>query len=81
MSNEAGLKAFETIMSLVYEQEAQSGRFKQDVQQRSSGMMQRQGNAPEKVKYSDTMDASQDTKNFIAGYVREIQNSFNKGAS
>lgn len=79
MSNDTGSRGYIEIMRLVNEMDAQSGRFKADVQERMTGMMQRQSNRPEKVKASDQMAATQDPKSYIASYVRTIRDSFGSG--
>jgi len=78
MSNDSGTAAYKAIMQLVYEQEAQSNAFKADVQNRSSGMMQRQAQAAAtpKTKQSDQMDATQSGKSYIANYVKLVRDSW-----
>jgi hypothetical protein len=76
MSNDTATKAYIEIMRLVNEQDAQSGRFKADVQERMVGMMRRQANAPDKPAPSQAMSATQDQKSYIANYVRTIQQMY-----
>jgi hypothetical protein len=78
MSNDSSTAAYKAIMQLVYEQEAQSNAFKADVQNRSSGMMQRQAQeaATPKTKQSDQMDAAQSGKSYIANYVKLVRDSW-----
>ena len=48
MSNDTASAAYIEIMRLVNEMDAQGGRFKADVDNRITGLLQRQNNRPDK---------------------------------
>jgi len=75
MSNDTATKGYIEIMRLVNEMEAQSGRFKADVDNRITGLLRRQNNRPVKAAASDNLQASNDAKSFIAGYVKLIKDT------
>ena len=75
MSNDTASRGYIEIMRLVNEMDAQSGRFKADVDNRITGLLQRQNNRPVKVAASDNLEASNDAKSFIAGYVKLIRDT------
>jgi len=77
MSNDTASAAYTEIMRLVNEMDAQSGRFKADVDNRITGLLQRQNNRPEKPKASDQMASTQDAKSYIANYVRTVRDMYN----
>ena len=75
MSNDTATKGYVEIMRLVNEMDAQSGRFKADVDNRITGLLRRHNNRPVKVAASDNLEASNDAKSFIAGYVKLIRDT------
>lgn len=75
MSNDISSKGYVEIMRLVNEMDAQSGRFKADVDNRITGLLRRQNNRPVKAAASDNLEASNDAKSFIAGYVKLIRDT------
>ena len=75
MSNDTASRGYIEIMRLVNEMDAQSGRFKADVDNRITGLLRRQNNRPVKVAASDNLEASNDAKSFIAGYVKLIRDT------
>lgn len=75
MSNDTASKGYIEIMRLVNEMDAQSGRFKADVDNRITGLLRRQNNRPVKAAASDNLEASNDAKSFIAGYVKLIRDT------
>ena len=75
MSNDTASKGYIEVMRLVNEMDAQSGRFKADVDNRITGLLRRQNNRPVKVAASDNLEASNDAKSFIAGYVKLIRDT------
>ena len=75
MSNDTASRGYIEIMRLVNEMDAQSGRFKADVDNRITGLLRRQNNRPVKVAASDNLEASNDVKSFIAGYVKLIRDT------
>lgn len=79
MSNDTASAAYIEIMRLVNEMDAQGGRFKADVDNRITGLLQRQNNRPDKVKASDQMASTQDAKSYIANYVRTVRDMYGEG--
>ena len=77
MSNDTASAGYIEIMRLVNEMDAQGGRLKADVDNRITGLLQRQNNRPEKTKASDQMASSQDAKSYIANYVRTVRDMYN----
>lgn len=75
MSNDTASKGYVEIMRLVNEMDAQSDRFKADVDNRITGLLRRQNNRPVKAAASDNLQASNDAKSFIAGYVKLIRDT------
>lgn len=75
MSNDTASAGYVEIMRLVNEMDEQSGRFKADVDNRITGLLRRQNNRPVKTAASDNLEASNDAKSFIAGYVKLIRDT------
>lgn len=75
MSNDTASAGYIEIMRLVNEMDEQSGRFKADVDNRITGLLRRQNNRPVKTVASDNLEASNDAKSFIAGYVKLIRDT------
>ena len=73
MSSDHASAAYVEIMRLVNEMDAQSGRFKADVDNRMTGMMRWQHSRPPKASASANLEASDDMKSYIAGYVKTIK--------
>ena len=77
MSNDTASAGYIEIMRLVNEMDAQGGRFKADVDNRITGLLQRQNNRPEKTKASEKMASSQAAQRYIANYVRTVRDLYN----
>ena len=78
MANDSGTAVTAEIMRLVNEQDAQSGRFEADVQNRITGILSKRANERPQPKASDQLTASQDIKSYIAAYTRAVRDSFDK---